>query len=848
MASRGLRGLCVAAVVFNLWLPASAQQDGSSAGADEELDFLSDDSSAPPPSAEAAPAKTAPAPAAAETSPPSPVVDTVPVAAAPAPVPKAAPAKRSERSIEEIVVTARRVEESLQETPLSITALSGEQLKAAGVTEVGDLAVSTPSVQVAPTTGRKTAASFAIRGQKASDVVIVNDPSVGVYLAEVPLMRPYGIAAMGLLDIQSVQVLKGPQGTLFGRNTTGGAVLITPSEPSDHLEGSASAGFGDYSSRELEGILNLPVADTLALRFAVGYSDQDGLIGNRSGSTATVPLTVQMLSPDDRYRKGLGRDFGEGDMLAYRASLRWQPSERLKSVVYLDGAEFSSTGTGVTVRAVDPTGLADVLYSGAFSQAQREQQAARFYSAQSGVGNYSELSVFGVANISSFQVSDSFTIKNILGYRSVDNQDLTDVDGVASAAAIDTEQLSVVDQISEEFQLVGSAFDDRLNWIAGLFYFTESGEDSSEGVLLSGAAGGAVNVFRIPSRTGASDAQNLSYSAFTQGTWSFTDALNLTLGLRFTRDEREVTSQASQGDPTLPEAHPNGQLCNLEDDNGVPRSREDCSITLKKTFSEPTWNVSLDYRLSDTHLIYGAHRHGYRSGGFNSQIDSAAQRKPFESETVDDVELGYKADLTLAGSPLRLNLATYFADYRNIQRLLVDPSLTRFIVNAASATITGGELEMTWLPLDGLTLSGYYSMQRARYEKFTGLSGEDLSDNRFAAIPDHQGGFTLRLQRSLDELEGELALQANVYAQSETEMWDETQPGTHQGGHTLYSGRLEWNRISGSAFSAALWGKNLGNKQYYVGSLGLYNLFGFTNGYLGEPRTVGLELSYRFGE
>ncbi|MET0378992.1 MAG: TonB-dependent receptor [Spongiibacteraceae bacterium] len=726
------------------------------------------------------------------------------------------------RAIEEIIITARRVEESAQDVPLAVTAFGEKQLEQAGIVDVGDLAKSVPSFNAVPTTGRKSATTFMIRGQKPSDVLITVDPAVGVYVAEVPIVRTYGLGTASALDIQTLQVLKGPQGTLFGRNNTGGAVVITPNEPTEDLEGSIKGGLGNYNQRTLEGIANLPLTDTLAARFAVASNSHDGYIENRNPG---------------------GDDFGDENTLTWRATVKWQPTDVLTSTFFFDGFDSHDNGTAVASTYASPNGA----LAGVFGPAVTAQQGAKFYSSSGddGVPGRSpsgDVQVLGASNTTTYDINDTLTLKNVLGWRSVAQHDITDLDGARSPAPVvrlglSTDQRSNIDQYSEELQLIATY--DKLDLIGGLFWFKEEGTD-----------GAYAEQFGSSSISGG-EAENISYSAFTQGSYHLTDDLNITLGLRWSHDDRSYTANAQ-------DIVGGNQLCAIYTDNtGATRLNPTgpCHPKADDSSEEPTYNLSLDYKLADRQMVYGAVRHGYRSGAFSSRAATIDNLVAAEPETVDDYELGYKGDFDIGSTLMRLNAAVYYSDYSEMQRLRTrltnSGKLYNTIENAGSATIQGAELEATWSITDDLTVTGFYSYIDAQYDEWEGANAAgqsaDLSDNKFNGVPLNSGSLTVRYRLPfIDVAVGDVFVQANAYHQSQVALFDTQElPGSTQDSYWLYNARIDWENVLGQPLDISLWGKNLADEEYYVGALVIPQL-GFSTGYFGDPRTFGVEAKYKF--
>jgi iron complex outermembrane receptor protein len=755
------------------------------------------------------------------------------------------------RALEQVIVVARRVQENVQDVPLAITALSGEELERLGVAQVSDLVQRAPSIQYSPATGRRDASSFGIRGQKADDVLLTSDQAVAVILGDVPVNWAYGVGISGAFDISAVEVAKGPQGTLFGKNSTGGAIIITPSEPIEEVEGMVKVGVGNYNLRQLEGMYNTPITDTLSVRIAATATKQDGIHENA----------------------GVGDDFSSTDNWAGRLSLKWQPTDELSSLFVIEGLWSSGTATPLKPIAANSALLVGGLYAPAFAAAQNDD----FFEGRSDYrnGGFNDTKSWGVLNTTTYDVSPEITIKNIIGVRRLDYKGVTDLDGVTidmvgtppsflppgvqlglANIQFDSPQFTDAKSITEEIQIIGSH--DIADWIAGLYYGYTDGKDGSTSQQFNGLGNRQI--------TGpAGGVTNQTIAVFAQSTWHLTDDLNLTTGLRFTKDDREVVYISRQ----IPNPPFQGNNCLLSIDvvdpaTGVVTAQAPlgCELQRNKSFSEPTWNVSLDYKLTENQLIYGAVRRGYRAGGFPGRGQSGATTEAFDPEIVDDFEIGHKLDTVIGNMPLRINTALFYQDYQDIQRnitLSESGVLLNAVRNAASGTVKGGEIEFTFLPLDGLELSGFFSYVDASYDEWDDLTNTgaplDRSPNTFANVPETSGSLTARYTLPLPSNVGDIAVSANVYWQDKTSLYvdnavDSTGNecvGAEQGSYKIYNARVDWGSFLGNdGLSLAAWGKNLANEEYYTSGLCLYNTAGISMGYPGDPRTFGLSATFKF--
>lgn len=720
----------------------------------------------------------------------------------------AAPAAANNTSDEgDIIVTARRREERLQDVPVAVTALSGDELQSRSVQQVLDLNRVAPGFTASQGGFGGGVPRFTIRGQVQFEQLISLDPSVGVYFAEVIQARAHGTSA-GFFDLASVEVLRGPQGTLFGRNTTGGAVLITPRTATDRFEGYVGATYGNYDTKIVEGAVNIPLTEGLALRLAGRVADRDGYT----------------------YSPAADRYFDDEHNQSWRATLRWSPADNFVNTLVLNGYYADEQGTGWRL-----TGFAPNSAFGARPELVdfvNDAGNRRIAGNESPVhGSYAN--VFGLANTTTFETG-GVTFKNIFGYRSVRSRsDNTDFDGSPYFIYFAPENLDG-SQYSNEFQVLGNALGDRLDWIVGAYYFRESGDQTQRSTIVT-----------IPQdlvRTGF--VRNTSKSIFAQGNFDlgFLEGLSLTAGARYTWDNRRLQQF---GRNLLTNA------C-----SSALASQPDCiGPVFDKDFGALTYTLGLDWKIDADRLIYIAHRRGYRSGGFNLRANTAQQFEPFNPELVRDVEVGFKADWDVGLGRLRTNLAAYYQWYTNIQRNVtyVDPgtnSLVTSVVNAATAHVSGFEAELRWRPTRNLEIGGQLAHSRLRYDRFEqALAGggvQDLSDNRIAFAPEWTGGGMIRYTQPLAGNAGSLAFQADIYSQSSMELQDFNVVDGIAQPYTLVNFRVEWNELLGTRFSVAAYLRNAFDETYYTGGIAINGLGPIVKNY-GPPRTVGVELRIPFG-
>ncbi len=371
------------------------------------------------------------------------------------------------RNADDIIVTARRVEERLQDVPVAVTAIQGESLQRLGITNAVDLRQAVPSLTVTNAAGRPATPLYSIRGQRGSDQVFTQDPPVAAYLDEV-LITPDAGSNAALFDLENVQVLKGPQGTLFGRNTTGGAVLYTSAKPKDEFSARVEAGIANYGSWKLNGYMNVPVSDTIAVRAAVDYKNEGGF--------------GKVLAGPEK-----GKDVMGYKQFAGRLSVLLKPTDGLENIAVLGYSKWKDDG-GSAFNILDTpiaSGAANVVFNtnivapnnaGLLDSQIAKQRARSKYDIESGELNGGESKVWTFSNTTTLELSDNLTLKNIFGYRKLDMWDSVDYDGTI-LPILAASNAARAKTFSDEVQLQGTAFDDRLNYIFGVYWFDQRTTD-----------------------------------------------------------------------------------------------------------------------------------------------------------------------------------------------------------------------------------------------------------------------------------------------------------------------------------------------------------------------------------
>jgi iron complex outermembrane receptor protein len=748
-------------------------------------------------------------------------------------------AQSGQGALGDIIVTARRREEKLQDVPVAVTALSGVQLQQRGVVKLEDIRFQAPSFQVQPGPYGNAVPAFQIRGQRQQEALITQDPSVGVYVDEVYQARVYGVN-QSLLDLDSIQVLKGPQGTLFGRNTSGGALLVTSRRPTDRFEGEASIGLGDYGEREASAIINVPLSDDFAIRVAGKFDRHDGYTTNVD--------TGQKLGTENNY--------------AFRAGALYH-SGSFQSYTTLSGTKTDGTGVPLISQGFGPN--ASLVVDPAAVAAANAAQAARGFYQTSGdlEPNPTNLTTFAATNVSTFDLGGA-TLKNILAYRQIhakigvefDGSDLKADNGLPFFNGVN---FAKEHQLSEELQLQGKAFGDRLNYTVGGYYFRERGQDFQQTVI------GPYGI----SQTGGGFAINRSKSLFAQGDLKLIGTLTLTGGFRYSWDARSFTGDtyfSGISGITTPFIDYNGNpppvACN---DGGTLANN--CLVKLP-TYrkSTPTWTVGLSWKPIRHVLLYANVARGYRSGGWNLRGALAADGSPgsfgpFKPEIVTNYEGGVKLDFDVGSVPVRIDVSGYHQDYKDIQRTIYaqfpgEQIPQAYVLNAATAKIDGGEFELSARPVPALQLSAFGGYIHARYSSFsyviaahpdgTGTQTVDASSFPFAGTPKFQWGASARYEFDMGDL-GKPSALISYYHQSKL-AWSDSgvSDGSVTAAYGLVDLQIGWQNLANKPVDLTFYVRNLDDKHYKALGASGYSTSGFISYIPGTPRTVGGSVTVHF--
>ncbi|QZP07040.1 TonB-dependent receptor [Caenibius sp. WL] len=682
----------------------------------------------------------------------------------------------------EIIVTAQKRAEPLQKTPLSISAMTAADLVNKGINDITDLRSEVPSLQITPHPNSAITARIFIRGVGNNDDQITQDPSVAVYLDGVYVARSQGLAGE-VADLERIEVLRGPQGSLYGRNATGGAInFITKAPELGRLSVRQDLTVGNRGQFRALSKVNIPIGDRLAIELGYLRSEKDGFVRNQG--------------------TGVKR-FGDERRDAYRAAVHWQPVENFDVRYTYDRSEVNDT----------PAYIAQVpLYPATASRPKGGSPFVQDLQRNDVVAQGHNLTL-------DWQVSDALTIKSITGFRRLANtthQDyLTGAFGPFPVVAtyFDSRQK----QFSEELQLIGKAFGDQVQYVLGAYYFDESAKSYD----ISATA-------RPPRSDRYVTIDNTAYALYGQLTYrpDFAEGLYLTGGVRWSHDKRKATLQnisiPAAGTPTV-------SALGIGD-----RSYDNVSPEFVVGYS-PNADLNLYAKLS----------RGYKSGGFNVRASSIARfNAGFAPETLTSYEIGAKT--SWFGNRLRVNVAAFIADYNDIQiNVRTDPTniAVTDVLNAGKARIKGVELDVTARPVAGLTLTANYAYLHARYKEIIDGTGTDITDTfRFVQAPPHS--LTASAEYEFPETPiGRLAIYAD-YSYQSRKFTAATDAHYKIGGYGLLNGRITLSDIplGFGNWQVAVSGKNLTNKTYLIDHFAV----GVPAGFYGEPRTYGVTLSFKY--
>ncbi|WP_206363005.1 TonB-dependent receptor [Stenotrophobium rhamnosiphilum] len=819
-------------------------------------------------------------------------------------VDKPYPPKRKASQLEEIVVTAQRREENLQAVPISITVLSQAQLSNANITNSADLARYVPSLSTNNRFGPENA-SFTIRGFTQD---FHTSASVGVYFADMIAPRGQSTQTSGdgagpgsLWDLQNVQVLKGPQGTLFGRNTTGGAILIVPKKPTDEFEGYVDVTGGNFNTNHIQAVVNFPVNEDLRMRVGVDRNQRDGNLTN-----------ITRIGADK---------FGDVNYTAGRLSAVWDITDKIEnysilSFVNSDTAGYTQqlyacnnpitrlTQAGIDASAILP-GLQNILTSGRINLTDPipgvpigspfalltfqscEQQLADQKAAGQG-GFYDVVSAIKTPitvikerrfiNSTTWKISDNVTFKNnfsyahlftkngsnIFGTRFPDHTDLTGQREFPLGASLVGPDVPVTNQktVVEEIQLLGDYFDQRLIWQAGLYY-----EHSTPDGLSGNNSASFINcdlrtIEGQPSQYNCFDPiqgilggvlsykvtmDYLNLAAYGQGSFNFTDQFSMTFGMRYTKDKTEGYG-----------------VKNLYKYNLFIQQAPTVTVQRPKTESQaPTGMIEFNYHPNDGLMTYAKYTRGYRQGNVNIIADPGLDIH--EPEYIKTYEVGLKSSFEFL-IPGRINVAAFKNELTDMQLqggyISTTSGPTTAIFNAGKGESQGFEIESTFQPLESLTASLSYSYLKTKLVKSADFCGrvaavgllEGISCTPIADVGDElpfapKSSYVINLNWAMPVPEefGQVSFGSTyAYTGKQRAAATSSTPFAILEDFGILNLNLNWNDIYNKSFDFSIVGTNVLDKNYVTFTSGTYKPLGVESRSVGLPRMISARLKYSF--
>jgi len=733
--------------------------------------------------------------------------------------------------IEEVIVTATRREESLMEVPIAVTAITGSELEAFGVLDITAISQMSPNTILKVSRGTNTTLTAFIRGVGQQDPVAGFESGVGLYLDDVYLNRPQA-AVMDIYDVERIEVLRGPQGTLYGRNTIGGAIkYVTRRLETDGPTMEAKFSYGTDNMMDLVLTGSVPLSDTFRIGGSIASFNRDGFGDNLN------------ISGIENYNK---------DVLGARISAEWEPNDSWFLRVAADYVDDDS----------DPR-QGHRLVPAAFSG---NPVLPNVFDTESGLNNPKQsVKAKGISFLAEWQATDQLTVKNILASRDDESWSPIDFDSLP-AADLDVPVNYENDQFSEELQFLFSA--DRWNGIAGFYYLDANAYNAFDVIL--GQLGGLIGLPGLNAFT-LGDVDTKTWSVFADLTFDISDQWSVSVGGRYTDDKRSST--------VLRQTLIGGTSDYFGGDAIVIATTSDFKGS--ETFTKFTPKLSIDWTPNDDQLLYASYSEGFKGGGFDPRSQTSAAPDldgdgvvsedeifdfmKFDPETVKTVEFGWKS--TLMGGRMTSKLAVFFSNYTDVQIPGsigydsnddgINDSFIGITTNAGDADINGIEWEGDVILAQdlgrtgsGLRLGWAVGYIDAEYNEFINAFGDDVADERvFQNTPEWTATGTLTYDTpvNLFNTSGMISVITALSYRDKTSIFEVENPFLDQEAYTLWDLSLVWSQDSGH-WNAGIHGKNLTDEEYKVAgyffpALGLENN---VTAFYGNPRQIWATVQYNW--
>lgn len=722
-------------------------------------------------------------------------------------------------SLEEIVVTARRRSESLQDVPIAVTALTGDELTLKGASDITELAQSVPSVTLEPSRATNTTLTAFIRGVGQQDPLAGFEQGVGLYLDDVYMARPQG-NVIDIYDVERIEILRGPQGTLYGRNTVGGAIKYVTRRLDDELRGSLKGTYGSYDQIDLVGTVSMPLGETLRIGGTVASFQRDGYGENKT-------------TGDDQYNK---------DIFAYRLSAEWLPTDDLLvRFAYDDAQDDSNPVAGF--RPYPGAVSGDPVLSDVYDSTAGIANAA----SSAGINGNNEVESDGWMISVDWTIGNNFTLRSITANRSDYTESVIDFDSLA----VDDLDVPVIydnEQFTQEFQLLYSG--DKLNLVSGLFWIDAEASNDFDVVL--GQLGRAAYGEELTAYTGGI-VETESWSAFVDVTWNFTEKLSVAVGGRYTEDKRSADvfrgSYLGVGSPFF--GNDDAIFLGATSDYEAERTFYDFS---------PRLNVS--YLWTDDITVYGGYSQGFKAGMFDprgANLLTPAVEDGVDSETLDSYEIGLKSSYWDGRAVT--NVAVFYSEYSDMQvpgSVGVDTNgdgvnddFVGTLTNAGEAEISGIEIEGTFLLTENFSMQVAASFLNTDITEWI-VNDVDVSGDREVQNTPEEMAY-IAFNYNMDAFGGQMAFNLNWSYKGDVTQFEIPAPDLDQDSYDMINASAVWISDSDN-WLVGLHGKNLTDEEvktagYCFGANGCPSELGLENNtsiFYAPPLTVSATVEYRF--
>ena len=717
----------------------------------------------------------------------------------------------AQEPIEEIVVTAQKREQNILEVPFSITAISEADVENRDITNIGEIDRLVPNLQVTQAPGNSTAAQIAIRGGVTINPALTWETTVGLYLDGVYIGKTQG-SVFDVVEVERIEVLRGPQGTLYGRNTLAGGINIVSKAPSGELGGYAKAGVGNYGAQTLAASLSLPAMGNVRVNLAARSETRDGWVDVDD----TAPLAASSVDA-----------LGDIDRTAFRAAVDVDLSDQLTLAYRFDFSEADQAATHSQLHRLDADFMLPIL---GFVSTERED------SASVDGPSFEKSEVSGHSLTVDLDLSETLSFKSITAFRDLTWSDGLDLDGTPIDVA-HTQRYSDYESFSQELQILGGS--GNLNFVAGAYLFNDDGfTDNPQRFFGVFGPFGQTFVSRYGFETQA-------VALFAQIDYDLSEALTLTAGLRYTDEQKEIERELGNA--------------------GQPRTIS-AGTQADTSFDDLTPTLSLSYDLSDSVSAYLRYAEGFKSGGFNGEAQTLEETlRPYSSESVRSIEAGVKG--LWFDNRLRASAAVFHNEHSDMQLSVftAEGAAGSSVRNAGEAVIQGIEVEGMLNVTEDIRVRASYGYLDSEYDKFLDCGGAaDVANNRaFPHAP--ESSLSLSLEAALFRGSwGQLDVIIDHSHISDYYLYpypivadtnpacaaSALAPATEVGDYGLTDLRLLLSDVrfgENTSFSASLWVQNLGDEEYRANMIDFGPAFAsLTPAYYGLPRTYGVDLVVRW--